>query len=240
MGRSVWSVLVVVVVLLLAKEARAERELIVPFEEKGHVVIDQLAGLRLNAASGFSYAAPVGIAVRTEKSDALTAGGASSETSTTSIWFAPAADVFVTDHLSVGALVEINHSWGAITGGGQRLELPGTTSLTFMPRVGFYAPFTDRIGFWGRVGLGWSSVQSASFDSTGSVPVTQTFRSMILDVDATITYRFTETFFMKAGPEIGVTFGGRNEVSSNGQSAGGGASVLQLGGAMGFGMNIEL
>src|SRR5262249_47500887 len=123
---------------------------------------------------------------------------------------------------------------------GQRLELPGTTSMTFLPRVGFYAPFSDRIGFWGRVGVGYTSVESASFDSTGSIPITQTFHSMILDVDATITYRFTETFFMKAGPEIGVTFGGRNEISSNGQSAGAGASVLQLGGALGFGMNIEL
>lgn len=240
MVRSLVAALVVVLLVLFASEARAERELIVPFEEKGHVVLDQLAGLRLNAASGFSYAAPIGIAMRTEKSDALAPGGASSETSTTSVWFAPAADVFVTDHLSVGGLVEINHSWGAVTGGGQRLELPGTTSMTFLPRVGFYAPFTDRIGFWGRVGLGWSSVQSASFDSTGSVPVTTTFRSMILDIDATITYRFTETFFMKAGPELGLTFGGRNEVSSNGQSAGAGGSVLQIGGAMGFGMNIEL
>ena len=240
MGRSLVAFSVVLLGLVFARSARAERELIVPFEEKGHIVLDQLAGLRLNAASGFSYAAPMGISVRTEKSDALVPGGASSETSTTSIWLAPSADVFVTDHLSVGGLVEINHSWGAVTSGGQRLELPGTTSMTFLPRIGFYAPFSDRIGLWARAGVGWTSTESASFDSTGSIPVTQTFRSMILDVDATITYRFTEVFFMKAGPEIGVTFGGRSEVSSSGQSAGAGSSVLQLGGALGFGMNIEL
>jgi hypothetical protein len=236
-------VFAVVLVLLLAsytRTAHAERELIVPFHEGGHLVLDQLSGLRVRPADGFSYAGPAGVAFRSEKSDSLTPGGPSSETSTTSLWLAPSADIFVTDHLSLGGLIEIGHTWGAIEGGGQRLELPGTTSMTFLPRVGFYVPFTDRIGLWPRAGVGYSSVESVSFVSTGSVPIRDTFRAMVLDVDLSLVYRFGETFFMRAGPEVGVTLGGRHTTESNGASAGAGASMLQISGVVGFGMNLEL
>lgn len=226
--------------LFFAREAHAERDLIVPFHEGGHLVLDQLTGLRVSSAAGFSYAGPVGIAFRSEKSDSLTPGGPTSETSTTSLWLAPSADIFVTDHLSLGGLIELRHTWGAVEGGGQRLELPSATSLTFLPRVGFYVPFTDRIGLWPRIGIGYSSVESASFASTGSVPVRETFRAMVLDADLSLIYRFSETFFMRAGPEVGLTLGGRREVESNGTSAGAGASVLQISGVVGFGMNLEL
>lgn len=230
----------VALVLFYARPASAERELIVPFHEGGHLVLDQLSGLRVRPADGFSYAGPAGIAFRSEKSDSLTPGGPASETSTTSLWFAPSADIFVTDHLSLGGLIEIGHTWGAIEGGGQRLELPGTTSMTFLPRVGFYVPFTDRIGIWPRAGVGYTSVESVSFLSTGSVPVRDTFHAMLLDVDLSLVYRFGETFFMRAGPEVGVTLGGRHSVESNGTTAGAGASVLQISGVIGFGMNLEL
>ena len=228
------------VILLWSRTASAERELIVPFHEGGHLVLDQLSGLRINPTNGMSYAGPAGIAFRSSKADALVPGGAGSETSTTSIWLAPSADVFVTDHLSLGGLIEISHTWGAIEGGGRRLELPGTTSLTFLPRVGFYVPIGDRIGVWPRAGVGWSSVESVSFVSTGSAPTHETFRSMILDVDLSLVYRFGETFFMRAGPEVGVTLGGRQTLETAGTSAGAGASVLQISGVIGFGMNLEL
>ena len=211
-------------VLLSMKEARAERDLIVPFHEGGHVVLDQLAGLRLST-SGFTYAAPVGIAVRSTK-----------DTSTTDIWFSPSADFFVTDHLSVGGLVSIDHGWGKIGD----VDLPGTTSMTFLPRLGFYVPFGDRIGLWLRAGVGYASTQQASFLTAGGAPTTTTFRSMVLDIDASVVYRFNETFFMKGGPEVGLTLGGREESSTAGISAGRDEQVLQIGGALGFGMNIEL
>ena len=228
------------VILTTTRAAHAERDLIVPFHESGHLVLDQLSGLRVNGA-GFGYAGPAGIAFLTQKSDALVAGGASSETSLTSLWLAPSADMFVTDHLSVGGRIEIGHTWGAVTApGGQRLELPGATSMSFMPRVGFYVPVTDRIGVWPRAAFGWSSVETASYVSTGSPVVRETFRSLALDVDLSVIYRFGETFFMKAGPEVGVTLGGRRTEESNGVSSGAGKSVLQLSGTIGFGVNLEL
>ncbi|HVJ92331.1 MAG TPA: hypothetical protein VM580_21170, partial [Labilithrix sp.] len=128
---------------------------------------------------------------------------------TTSLWLAPSADIFVTEHLSVGGLIEISHTWGAAEGGGKRLELPSTTSMTFLPRVGFYVPFNDRIGLWPRAGFGYASVESVSFLSTGSAPTRETFSAMILDVDLSLVYRFGETFFLRTGPELGVTLGGR-------------------------------
>jgi hypothetical protein len=225
---------------LRAFPARAERELIVPFNEGGHLVLDPLSGLRIAPSSGMSYAGPAGIAFRSEKTDSLTPGGPASETSTTTLWLAPSADVFVTDHLSLGGLVEVTHMWGAVEGGGQRLELPATTSMTFLPRVGFYVSFTDRLGLWPRAGLGWSSAESVSFLSTGSVPSRETFRALSLDLDLSLVYRFSETFFMRAGPEIGVTLGGRRTFEVSGASSGAGASVLQLSGVLGLGMNLEL
>ncbi len=223
-----------------SRPARAERELIVPFHEGGHLVLDQLTGLSVDPTSGAAYSGALGVAVRTQTSGALTPGGATSETSTTSLWLAPAADVFVTDHLSVGGRIEVRHTWGAIEGGGQRLELPGTTSMTFLPRVGFYVPFGDRLGLWPRVGAGWTSHESVSFVSTGSPLARDSFHAVLLDVDVALVYRFGETFFMRAGPAVGLTLGGRRSTESGGSTSGASGSVLQFSGLLAFGMNIEL
>ena len=45
---------------------------------------------------------------------------------------------------------------------------------------------------------------------------------------------------MRAGPEIGVTLGGRRTLETAGTSMGAGTSTLQISGVLGFGMNIEL
>lgn len=240
LSRQVFVFVALLFSLVWTKTARAERDLIVPFHEGGHLVLDQLTGLRISSSHGFGYAGPIGIAFRSEATDALTPSGPSAERSTTSIWLAPSADIFVTDHLSLGGLIEVGHTWGAIEGGGRRLELPGATSMTFLPRVGFYVPFTERIGIWPRIGVGYSSVETISFLSTGSVPVRDTFRAMILDADLSLIYRFSETFFMRAGPDVGITLGGRRAIESNGTSSGAGSQTLQVSGVIGFGMNLEL
>jgi hypothetical protein len=232
------SLLALTLVLVTPRMARAERELLVGFHESGHVVLDQLAGLQVGA-SGVGYAGPVGVSLRTETAEATTPGGPGSETTTTHLWFAPAGDVFVLEHLSLGGRVEIGHAWGAIERGGQRTELPGTTTFGLLPRVGFYVPIGDRLGIWPRVGLGWTSAEAVSFVSTGSTPTRVTFRSMLLDADLSLVYRFSETFFLRGGPEIGVTLGGRRE-EAGATSAGGGGSVLQIAGVVGFGVNLEL
>lgn len=226
--------------LFAARTARADRELIVPFHEGGRFVIDQLSGLRLSAASGFSYAGPAGVAFRSSRADAVTPGAPGAETKTTTLWLAPSVDVFVTEHLSIGGLVEIAHTFGTTEVGGQELELPGTTSMTFLPRVGFFAPIGDRWGIWPRAGFGYTSAQTSSFPAAGGTPTRETFRAMLLDVDLTLVYRFDETFFLRMGPEVGVTLGGRREEQTGGQSAAADASVVQVSGVVGFGVNLEL
>lgn len=226
---------------LVCRAAKADRELIVPFEESGHLVLDQLSGFRVGAASGFAYAGPVGISYRSTKSSAYVAGDTSTNETTTTMWLAPSVDLFVTDYLSIGALVEVSHSSGTgVTPSGQSVDLPGTLAMTFMPRIGFYAPIGDRFGIWPRAGIGWSSVQEVKFLSDGSTASTETFRSLILDVDLTVVYRFTETFFMRVGPEVGVTLGGRKEQVINGNSFGADKNILQFSGVIGFGANLEL
>lgn len=220
--------------------AAADRELIVPFHEGGHLVFDQLSGLRVSPTSGVGYAGPAGLAFRSEKLDAFQPGAPGAELKTTSMWFSPSADVFVTEHLSVGGFVEIAHTFGSVTSNGQKLELPGTTTLTFLPRVGFFAAFGDRFGLWPRAGFGWTSSDSVSFAAPGGAPVRETFRSMLLDVDLTLVYRFSEAFFLRAGPEVGVTLGGARTREVGGQSAAADASTLSLSGVVGFGVNLEL
>lgn len=227
-------------VLGLSGIAHADRELIVPFHEGGRLVFDQLSGLRADAASGVSYAGPAGVAFHSEKQDAFAPGVAGSETKTTTFWLAPSADVFVTDHLSVGGFVQFAHTSGTRSIAGTSYDLPGTTALTFLPRVGFYAPFSDRLGLWPRVGFGWMSVDSVVFPSAGGQPVTDTFRSMLLDVDLSLVYRFSETFFLRTGPEVGVTLGGRHTMDVGGTSSGADASILHLSGTVGFGANLDL
>lgn len=226
---------------LVCRAAKADRELIVPFEESGHLVLDQLSGFRISAASGFAYAGPAGIAYRSTKSSAYNTSDTSTNETTTTMWLAPSADIFVTDYLSIGALIEVSHTSGTgVNPAGQSVDLPGTLAMTFMPRIGFYAPIGDRFGIWPRAGVGWSSVQQVAFLSDGSTAATETFRSLILDVDLTLVYRFTETFFMRVGPEVGVTLGGRKEEVINGNSFGADKNVLQFSGVIGFGANLEL
>jgi hypothetical protein len=209
--QKVLGLVVALLFFLHAPAARAERDLLVPFHEAGHLVFDQLSGVRLGAADGFSYAGPLGFASRTTRIGTTT-------TDTTSVWIAPSADVFVTDHLSLGALVEIGHTWGSHEQDGEQQALPGTSSVVLLPRAGFYVPFGDRFGVWPRAGLGYRA--------------TATFQSMVLDVDVSVVYRFTEHFFLRAGPEIALTLGGKVNGAADG-------SIVQISGVFGFGVNLE-
>jgi hypothetical protein len=236
MGRSLVLLFVLIADLLCVTSARAERELIVPFEEGGHLVLDQLSGLRLSSGAGMSYGGPAGVSFRSTKVDGA------GETSTTTLWLAPSFDVFVTDHVSLGALLEVTHSWGSIEQAGQHLELPGTTSTTLLPRIGFYVPLGlgDRVGLWPRASVGYTSVASVSYAAAGSVPVRDTFHALMLDLDVAVVYRFGETFFMRAGPAVGATLGGQGSEESGSGTAGGSGTVWEVSGVLGLGMNLEL
>lgn len=238
--RVVSGLLLLLALLACPRLARAERDLIVPFHEGGHLVFDQLSGVRLGAASGVSYAGPVGVSFQSAKQEALVPGGAAAEAKTTTLWLAPSADVFVTDHLSVGGLVEVSHTFGRTrASAGQEVALPGTTSLSVVPRVGFYVPIGDRFGVWPRLGLGYVRAESSAFVAQGGAPVRETLQAMLLEADLALVYRFDETFFLRAGPSVSLTLGGRREQESGGGRAAGDASALAFGGVVGFGVVLD-
>lgn len=228
-----------VLLLLVSRTARAERDLIVPFEEGGRLVFDQVAGVHLGAQSGVSYAGPLGVAFHDDKADAIVPGAAADHTKTTTLWVAPSADVFVTDHVSVGGLVEVSHTFGKTSVGGQDVELPGTTSMSFVPRVGFYIPIGDRFGVWPRLGLGYARTESVAFAAQGGTPVKETMQSMLLEADLAVIYRFDETFFLRAGPSVSLTLGGRREQEAGGVQAASDASAIAFGGVVGFGVSLD-
>lgn len=223
--RSLVLLLVALLVVTWARPAQAERDLIVPFEESGHLVLDQLSGLRVDGASGVGYAGFAGVSFRRDSVD----GGGT--TKLTTAYLAPAADVFVAEHLSVGGAIVVAHAWGSAAIGEQHVALPTTTSLTFVPRVGFYVAATDRIGLWPRVGLGWTRTETATL--SGTATATDTFEALVLEADLSLVYRFHETFFLKTGPGIGATLGGEHAGGASGTS-------LAVSGTVGFGMNVEL
>ncbi len=182
--------------------AHADRELIVPFHESGHLVLDQLSGLKVDGA-GATYEGPIGASYRREKIDGI------ADEKTTTVWFAPSADYFITEHLSLGGAFEWSHAWG--TAG-------KADTLSALPRIGFYAPFGDRFGIWPRLSIGYVK--------------TDAFESVVVDVDVTLVYRFTESFFVRVGPNLGTTLGGSTTL--------GDASVLSISGVTALGMNLEL
>lgn len=218
---------IVVAALLSAPSvaSASERELLVGFHEAGHVVIDQLSGLRLGP-SGASYAGPAGVAVRTERLGEV-------ESKATSLWLAPSGDVFVTDHLSVGGVVEVSHTFGAWKRGEVTTDVPAATGVRAVPRLGFFTPFGDRFGLWVRAGVGYLRSEQVTTTS-GGTPTRATFAAAAIEADASLVYRFTESFFLRVGPEVGTTLGGRSHVDTAGD-----ASVLHVAGAASFGMNLE-
>ena len=205
------SALAYALIYFTAQRAFADRELIVPFHETGHLVLDQLSGVKVNG-DGASYAGPVGASYQREKVDGV------AESKLTTLWVAPSFDYFVADHLSLGGTFEVAHSFGSVTVGTTVTESK-ETKLEAIPRIGFYAPFGDRLGVWPRVGLGYLKSDA--------------LESIVLEVDVALVYRFTEAFFVRLGPEVGVTLGGR-------RSDGADAQVLSISGVIGLGMNLEL
>lgn len=225
------ALLTLVALLVLPGTAHAERDLIVPFHEGGRLVLDQLAGVRASAATGLSYAGPLGVSW-----GSATAGDTNAKT--TRLWLAPSADVFVTEHLSVGGLVDVSYAFGSTKVSGQDVSLPGTTSISVVPRVGFYVPIGDRFGVWPRLGLGYARTQSAAA-AQGGAPVKETFQAMLLEGDLSLVYRFDETFFLRAGPSVSVSVGGRRDVEGGAGAAAADASVVSVTGAVAFGVNLD-
>src|SRR5512140_1434097 len=113
MLRTIVRLLAFVLVFTSARAAFAQRELLNTMGAKHTLSIEQVAGFRVNA-SGFSYAGPIGFATQSATETQFGNGG-DVTVKTTSFWFAPSADFFVIDQLSLGGVIELTTQSQSVT-----------------------------------------------------------------------------------------------------------------------------
>lgn len=233
-------------VLFAPAEASAQRSLMTPLGGKGQLAIDQLAGFRVGAVNGgVTYAGPLGFSVQSYSSADYNGRG-NTVFHNTSFWFAPAADYFVIDHLSIGGLLELSTTSGSVdqpingSGATQNFNQPTTTDFTLMPRIGYMIPLAnDRIGIWPRGGLGYASRQVANGNLNNLQK--ETFGSVVSTIDVGFIFRVNETFFFRAAPEMTFSLGGSHSSTDNaGRSVSANASFFQFGVVTGIGVLLDL
>ncbi len=231
MPRTIVRLLAFVLVFTSARAALAQRELLSPMGARHTLSIDQVAGFRVNA-SGFSYAGPIGFATNSYNETGFNGGG-DTTVKTTSFWFAPSADFFIIDNLSLGGVVELTTQSQSVTrptnqNVTQTFDLPSTTGFAFIPRVGYLFALSDRWGIWPRGGLGYASRQSLNPDNNPADTTKSTTYGFLVDIDVGFLYRPVEPVFFHLGPELTTTLGASHSLSRNGTTLTANASIFQL------------
>ncbi len=228
---------------LTPSQAHAQHDLLSKPGQKGQLAIDSLMGFRIGAFSGISYAGPLGFSLQSYSADNVNDNRVQTTTHLTTFWFAPAADYFVIDHLSVGGLLEIASTSGSdktknINGVETSIDRQTAIAFTFLPRVGYMIPVNTRFAIWPRGGVGYASRQNAPGGQAK-----ETFTAAIFSIDCPFLYRINETFFVSASPEL--TFSAAGSHSTNINVADGGfrsadASFFQFGVVTGLGVLLDL
>jgi hypothetical protein len=214
--------------------------------DKGQLWIDQLSGLRVSAGGGLTYYGPLGFSVRSFSEDCLPPPANCNSSTTvhqTSFWLAPSADIFVIDHLSLGGLVEfsttsqsVDVNIGGVT---TNFPAPTLTNFTFLPRVGWMFALSDRFGIWPRAGIGYASRQQDN--TNGNNTTRDTISGVVLDIDVGFIFRFTDSMFAKAAPDITFLPGGsHSQTDANGQSVSANENGFAFSGVAGFGVIFDL
>jgi len=122
-----------------------------------------------------------------------------------------AGDYFVIDRLSLGAALGYAH-WSNTTqpAGAGAVETTTTgDSFTFAPRVGYFLPFNDKIGFWPRAGF---TYRTFSAQNTSG-------HNFALTVEAPFAFTLIPHVAFWAGPtlDLGLT-GSQNFEQPNGNT----------------------
>ncbi len=210
-------------VLATSSLARAQ-DLRTPLGARRTFVIDELSGFRASSVGGVNYAGPIGISVQSLSENVpsanTTANAGSTTTHFTNIWFAPSADYFVIDHLSIGGLIEVTSTSASQTttlfgNTSTTQSLPTTTSVTVIPRVGWMFPISDRFGIWPRAGLGYAVHTTGATDNQAQTSSSDTFSGFVVDLDVGFLYRVNQTFFLSGRPEITFVPGSHSETTGN-------------------------
>ena len=247
MLRTIVRLLAFVLVFTSARAAFAQRELLTTMGAKHTLAIDQVAGFRVNS-SGFSYAGPIGFATQSYTETGFGNGngnGGDTTVKTTSFWFAPSADFFIIDHLSLGGLIELTTQSQSITtnpnaNATTTTDQPTTTGFAFIPRIGYLFALSDRFGIWPRGGLGYASRQTLAADNNPNVQLKNTQYGFLLDIDVGFIYRPVEPVFFRLGPELSTTLGASHSLTRNGTTFTANASIFQFAVLGGVGAFFEL
>lgn len=239
--RPILRLLAFTLVFSCARGAFAQRELLNTMGAKHTLSIDQVAGFRINS-SGLSYAGPIGFSTRSDTATSFQNNGGDSTLKTTTFWLSPSADYFVIDHLSLGAAFELSTTSQSIQqptnqNATQTFDLPTTTSVAFVPRIGYLFAITDRFGIWPRGGIGYASRQLVSADNDR---VKETTYGFIFDVDVGFLYRPVESVFLHVGPELTTTLGASHSRTNNGTTLTANASLFQFAVLSGVGVFFDL
>ena len=223
-------------------EAKAARELLVPAGEKGTLAIDQISGFRASMINGLTYAGPLGFTHQDLNEHAFN-GNTDYGTHLNTFWLIPSADLFVIDHLSVGLLAEYSTTWGTadVVRNDQNstsVSLKGTNSFTILPRVGYLISINDRFAIWPRAGIGYARTETNQ--GTADVPLIDAVSGVIVDLDVGLIYRFNETFFARASPDLVFSLGGSHSQSNAGVTTSAGAGLLQASAVFGVGVFFDI
>jgi hypothetical protein len=232
--------------------ARAQTDIRTPLGTKGAIILDDLAGFRASSVGGVGYSGPLGISTQSLSenipSGNANATGGSDTFHYTTIWFAPELDYFVIDHLSIGGLIEIASTSSSfsesLTGASTTTtSLPTTTNVTVLPRVGWMVNLTDRWALWPRGGLGYAvrTTGEPTVANGGGVQTnsTDSFSGFVIDLDASLIFRASQMFFLRATPEL--TFVPGSHTLTNGNtSTSYGASLFDFTADIGLGLNWNL
>ena len=247
MSRLVWKSLVALAASTAIFAAGTAKADITPpstgMGDKMQLWIDQISGFRVSATGGVNYYGPIGFSVTSVEQDEFApAVNTTTTVHQTTFWLAPSADIFVIDHLSVGGLIEFSTTSSSSdfnqNGTVQTTQNPTTTNFTFLPRAGWLFGLSDRFGIWPRLGIGYASRQTDN--QNGNLFVRDSIQGVILDLDVGFIFRLTDSFFLKAAPELSFLPGGSHSETINNTSSSANANAFQFAGVTGIGAILDL
>ena len=127
----------------------------------------------------------------------------------TTIQFAPAADYFVIDNLSVGGFIGIAYAKAGNSDG---------TRFSVGPRVGYNLPLSNLISIWPKIGLAYAHSSAGYSVRQGNVDIaTSTSNdSIALNLFVPVMFHPATHFFVGLGPYLDTDLSGDNRVTAYG------------------------
>ena len=127
----------------------------------------------------------------------------------TTIQFAPAADYFLIDGLSVGGFIGFSYAKAGDSDG---------TRFSIGPRVGYNLALTNLMSLWPKIGLAYAHSSAGYSVRTGDVTVDtrESNDSIALNLFVPLMFHPATHFFLGLGPYLDTDLSGENRVTAYG------------------------